>query len=176
MLFKFFLSLVFITTAIIHHQPVSADKLTRLWCQCSGRDIYGTISEYMYHSDRMKRDIHLKAFCYTAPEAEGIRQHCNDMALRLKKVCKKFDGDKHEFCYDRNYWGKDTVSLDGKTTKLEHVNWKQEIIVDCTEICREQWPDAVRMSSNCNYTGGGSVVPLAKNGCEFDTFTKLQKL
>jgi len=176
MLFKLLLALLFISTSTIHHHLVGADTLTRLWCQCSGRDIYGTVNEYKYHSDRLNQDFHLARTCGTAPEAEGIRQHCNDMALRLPKVCKKFDGNKHEVCYDRNFWGTDTVALDGRKTVLKHQNWKQDILTDCTATCRQYWPGAVRMSSNCNYTAVGVTVPLSKNFCEFDTFTKLKKL
>lgn len=176
MLFRFLLALLFIIASTVHHHLVGADTLTRLWCQCQGRDIYGTVNKYHYHSDRLNEDFHLGRTCRFVPEAENIRQHCNTMAMRLPKVCKKFDGDKHEVCYDRNYWGTDTVALDGRKTVLKHHNYKQELLNDCTETCRQYWPDAVRMSSNCNFTAAGITVPLAKNSCEFDTFTQLKRL
>ncbi len=178
MFFKLLLALLLlISTSTIHHQHlVGADAITRLWCQCSGRDIYGTISEYTYRSDRLKQDFRLTGTCRAVPEAEGIRQYCNDMGFKFRKVCKKFAGDKHEVCYDRNYWSTDTVSLDGRETVLKHHDYKQELVVDCTKVCRRYWPDAVHMSSHCNFTAAGVVVPLAKNFCEFDTLTKLPKL
>jgi hypothetical protein len=178
MLFNLLLALLLLisTPTIHHHHLVGADTLTRLWCECSGRDIFGTVSEYRYHSDRLKADFHLGRTCGTAPEAEGIRQHCDGMAFRLPKLCKKFAGTKHEVCYDRNFWTTDTVSLDGRTTVLKHHNYKQQVLNDCTQTCRQYWPDAVRMSAHCNYTAAGVTVPLSKNFCEFDTFTKLPKL
>ncbi|MCJ1360986.1 hypothetical protein MMC16_000081 [Acarospora aff. strigata] len=170
------LALVFVSTFTVHNNLVGADSLTRLWCQCSGRDIYGFANEYVYHSDRLRKDIHLYNTCRTAPDARGERQHCNTMALRLPKVCKK-DKDKTELCYDRNYWGTDTVSLDGKKTTLKHnKGYKKHEVLDCTATCRKYWPEAVRLSSNCNYTSIGTVIPLSKNACEFDTFTDLKRL
>ncbi|KAI9858045.1 MAG: hypothetical protein M1830_006358, partial [Pleopsidium flavum] len=176
MMIRAFLALLFVSGPILHNNLVVADTLSRSWCQCSGRDLYGTADEYNYHSDRLKKTYTYTDVCSFPPEFESTRQRCNGARFKYPKSCKTFD-DKHELCYDRNFWGKDTVALDGKKTELKHKNMKSVDVLDCTERCRKRWPHAVGMSSACNYTVPGvAVTALAKDGCSTDFFTKLKVL
>jgi len=177
MMIRTILALLFVSSPTIYNSLVSADTLDRHWCQCSGRDIYGTADEFNYHSDRLKQTFTFTRLCSFPPEADAPRQRCNvPTYFKYNTRCKTFDG-KHELCYDRNFWGKDTIALDGKRTELTHKNMKTVDVLDCTEKCRNWWPDAVRMSSSCNYTVPGvAVTPLAEDGCQTDFFTKLKEL
>lgn len=175
MLLKSIIALLFVSTSTITTNLASADKLSRLWCNCAGRDMYGTVSEYHYHSDRLKKDISLFATCRFAPEFESPRQQCNAMAFRDRKHCKK-DAQGTQLCYDRKYFGTDTVSLDGKKTKLKHRNWDEMVVMDCTDKCREYFPNQWHLSGACNVTIGGIAIRLSKNTCHFDRFEKLKVL
>jgi len=136
------LALLLLLQTTLHIPPTHADVLRRLSCACTSA-LQGY--DFQYHSNRLRTSYD---FCEMKNDWD---KHKYD------EICWKPPG--HEFCYNRNFWGKDQVRLDSKKKKTLPRKGREEFpLPDCTDQCR-RW---FGQESSCNKTSGYHHV--APNG------------
>ncbi|MCJ1361271.1 hypothetical protein MMC16_000369 [Acarospora aff. strigata] len=122
----------------LHSSPARADTLTRATCGCTDGKLTYQGYNLFYHSNRLQGTFEVGKMM-----TETDRH-------KYDEACWKIAGN-HEFCYDRNLWGKDRVKLDkGKKKSLPDDGRHQYGVSDCTEPCR-RW---FKAESHCNETEG----------------------
>lgn len=152
MLFHYLTLALFLLQTTLHFSSTHADIFRRLSCDCMNNTLQGY--DIHYHSNRLQTSYNFRSL------ENDWDKHKYD------EICWKPPG--HEFCYNRNFWGKDQVRLDSKEKRTLPKKGRKEFPVpDCTDQCR-RW---FGQESSCNKTSG--YHRLEPNGTEVwkPTFT-----